>query len=196
MSTGHTHDGDDHDHGHEHPAAPMVEEITDYEILEIAVRELAIEHGLFTAEDHRRFTEWAESVGPINGSRLVAKAWTDPAFKALVLEDGHQGLQGGARSRLGGTDRFWHPERLHEFRCARKYANTASRDRLHALLVLPTPDTRHVARMVPHNQLPAQVGPLAPRGARRIRIDPSARGGGKSRGLKSEVPLHGSSGPA
>ena len=30
-----------------HKAAPMVEEITDYEILEIAVRELAIEHGLF-----------------------------------------------------------------------------------------------------------------------------------------------------
>jgi hypothetical protein len=66
----------------------MVEEITDYEILEIAVRELAIERGLFTAEDHRRFTEWAESIGPINGSRLVAKAWTDPAFKARVLEDG------------------------------------------------------------------------------------------------------------
>ena len=58
MTTGHTHDhaGD----GHEHPAAPIVEEITDYEILEIAVRELAIERGLFTAEDHRRFTEFAE----------------------------------------------------------------------------------------------------------------------------------------
>ncbi len=88
MSAGHTHDHDGDDHGHEHPAAPMVEEITDYEILEIAVRELAIERGLFTAEDHRRFTEWAESIGPINGSRLVAKAWTDPAFKARVLEDG------------------------------------------------------------------------------------------------------------
>jgi hypothetical protein len=41
-----------HDHGdHSHPAAPMVEEISDFEILEIAVRELAIEKGLFTAED-------------------------------------------------------------------------------------------------------------------------------------------------
>jgi thiocyanate hydrolase gamma subunit len=95
MSTGHKHDGHDHDHGHEHPAAPMVEEITDYEVLEIAVRELAIEHGLFTAEDHRRFTEWAEAVGPINGSRLVAKAWTDPAFKALVLEDGVKACKEG-----------------------------------------------------------------------------------------------------
>src|SRR3984885_12590975 len=90
MSTGHRHDhaGDGHaDHDHDHKAAPMVEEITDYEVLEIAVRELAIEHGLFSAEDHRKFTEWAEAVGPAAGSRLVAKAWTDPAFNARLLQD-------------------------------------------------------------------------------------------------------------
>ena len=34
-------------------------------------------------------------VGPINGSRLVAKAWTDPAFKALVLEDGVRACKEG-----------------------------------------------------------------------------------------------------
>src|SRR5689334_18173553 len=65
----------------------MVDEITDFEVLEIAVRELAIEKGLFTAEDHRKFAEWAESIGPAGGSRLTAKAWTDPAFKARVLAD-------------------------------------------------------------------------------------------------------------
>jgi thiocyanate hydrolase gamma subunit len=82
---GHSHD---HDGDTDHKAAPMVAEVTDFEILEIAVRELAIEKGLFTAEDHRKFTEWAESIGPASGSRLVAKAWTDPAFKARVLADG------------------------------------------------------------------------------------------------------------
>src|SRR5579862_9706145 len=82
-----------HEHGHDHEgdtdhkAAPMVAEVTDFEILEIAVRELAIEKGLFTAEDHRKFTEWAEQIGPAGGSRLVAKAWSDPAFKARVLAD-------------------------------------------------------------------------------------------------------------
>jgi hypothetical protein len=86
MKTAHKHGHADD--GHDHKAAPMVEEITDYEVLEIAVRELAIEHGLFTADDDRRFTEWAESVGPAAGSRLVAKAWTDPAFKARLMEDG------------------------------------------------------------------------------------------------------------
>src|SRR5437762_12072149 len=76
----------------------MVEEISDFEILEIAVRELAIEKGLFTAEDHRKFTEWAEQIGPAGGSRLVAKAWTDPAFEARALSDG------AGACRHSGTD--------------------------------------------------------------------------------------------
>jgi thiocyanate hydrolase gamma subunit len=65
----------------------MVAEITDFEVLEVALRELAIEKGLFTAEDHRRYTEWAEQIGPAPASRLVAKAWTDEAFKQRALED-------------------------------------------------------------------------------------------------------------
>ncbi|MGW4119168.1 thiocyanate hydrolase subunit gamma [Nocardia sp. NPDC004711] len=68
-------------------AAPMVEEVTDFEVLEIALRELAIEKGLFTAEDHRTYTEFVEQLGPAPGARLVAKAWIDPAFKRLLLED-------------------------------------------------------------------------------------------------------------
>ncbi len=65
----------------------MVEEITNFEVLEIALRELAIEKGLFTSEDHRRYTEFAEKMGPAPASRLVAKAWSDPAFKKRLLED-------------------------------------------------------------------------------------------------------------
>ena len=72
----------------ERHAAPMVEEVTDFEVLEIALRELAIEKGLFTAEDHRRYTEFVEQIGPAPGARLVAKAWLDPDFKRLALEDG------------------------------------------------------------------------------------------------------------
>lgn len=70
-----------------HPAAPQVDEITDFEVLEIAVRELCIERGLFTAEEHRRFTEFSESIGPSGGSRMVAKMWTDPAFKTRAMQD-------------------------------------------------------------------------------------------------------------
>ena len=80
-AAGHAHHDDDHPH------APMVEEVTDFEVLEIALRELAIEKGLFTAEDHRQYTEFVEQLGPAPGSRFVAKAWVDPEFKQLALDD-------------------------------------------------------------------------------------------------------------
>lgn len=65
----------------------MVDEITDFEVLEIALRELCIEKGIFTAEEHRRFTEFAEQINPAPGARLVARAWLDPEFKKLALTD-------------------------------------------------------------------------------------------------------------
>lgn len=77
-----------HDHSTpERHAAPMVEEVTDFEVLEVALRELAIEKGLFTADDHRHYTEFVEQMGPTPGSRFVAKAWADSDFKKLALED-------------------------------------------------------------------------------------------------------------
>jgi thiocyanate hydrolase gamma subunit len=77
----------DHDHG-AHDPIEASEKVSEFEILERAVRELAIEKGLFSTEDHRRFSEWAESLGPTGGSKLVVKAWTDPDFKARLLADG------------------------------------------------------------------------------------------------------------
>ena len=43
------------DKEHIHPPAPMVDEVSEFEVLEIAVRELAIEKGLFTQEDHNQW---------------------------------------------------------------------------------------------------------------------------------------------
>lgn len=75
------------EHDHERTAAPMVDEITDFEVLEIALRELCIEKGLFTAEEHRRFTEFAEQIGPTPAAHLVARAWLDADYKELVRSD-------------------------------------------------------------------------------------------------------------
>ncbi|GMT40092.1 MAG TPA: thiocyanate hydrolase subunit gamma [Acidiferrobacteraceae bacterium] len=71
-----------------HKPAPMVDEVSDFEILEVAVRELAIEKGLFSADDHRRWTEYMNTLGPAPAAHLVAKAWLDPEFKKLAVEDG------------------------------------------------------------------------------------------------------------
>lgn len=65
----------------------MVDEITDFEVLEVALRELCIEKGIFTAAEHRRFTEFAEQIGPTPAARLVARAWLDPEFMALALAE-------------------------------------------------------------------------------------------------------------
>src|SRR4029078_3451834 len=76
-----------HDHDHERTVAPMVDEVTDFEVLEIALRELCIEKGIFSAEEHRLMTEFAEQIGPTPEARLVAKAWLDPKFKELALAE-------------------------------------------------------------------------------------------------------------
>jgi thiocyanate hydrolase gamma subunit len=70
--------------------APIVEseEAIEFNVLETAIRELSIEKGLFTAEDHRRFMEWMDNIGPTGGARVVARAWVDPEFKKRLLEDG------------------------------------------------------------------------------------------------------------
>lgn len=88
-----------HDHDHARTVKPMVDEITDFEVLEIALRELCIEKGIFTAEEHRRFTEFAEQIGPTPAARLVARAWLDPDFKALALAEPMT-----ASKEVGGVD--------------------------------------------------------------------------------------------
>src|SRR6266851_2316262 len=76
---------------HEHTGAhaPIEEdEAIEFTILETAIRELSIAKGLFSAEDHRRFMEWYDNIGPTGGSRVVARAWVDPKFKQKLLADG------------------------------------------------------------------------------------------------------------
>ena len=48
----------------------------------MAVRELAIQKGLFSHEDHRRFSEWAETIGPSRGSKLVGMGYQVSLEKA------------------------------------------------------------------------------------------------------------------
>ena len=55
-----------HDHG-EHNPIQVASKVSEFEVLELAIRELSIEHGLFSAEDHRRFKEWSERIGPAAG---------------------------------------------------------------------------------------------------------------------------------
>lgn len=88
----------DHDHSHSHDhAAPQHpplrpdqdDTITYWRAMEIAVRALLIDKGILTADEVRRAVEDMDSRTPLQGARIVAKAWVDPDYRKLLLSDGN-----------------------------------------------------------------------------------------------------------
>ena len=93
----HTHDGHGHGHGHDHTHGPGhthppqkdhdAAAMSAYEVLEEAVRSLLIEKGVVTADEIAAQIDLMDSRTPSLGSAVIAKAWTDPAFKQRLLAD-------------------------------------------------------------------------------------------------------------
>jgi nitrile hydratase len=78
-----------HPHRHPHPAEPDDDgTLTQFQVMEIAVRELLVAKGIFTADDVRGAIEAMDARTPAQGARVVARAWTNPAYKARLLADG------------------------------------------------------------------------------------------------------------
>jgi nitrile hydratase len=79
-----------HDHAHPHPKQPDLEDqaLGYYQIMEVAVRELLIEKGVITGDDIRKALEVIDSRTPALGAKVVARAWSDPVYKARLLADG------------------------------------------------------------------------------------------------------------
>ena len=83
-----------HDHDHDHPGTtPDVNETGYYELMAEAMKELLIEKGVVKAEDVRRNLEFLDSRDPAEGGTIIARAWTDDAFKARLLEDGTKAVE-------------------------------------------------------------------------------------------------------
>ncbi len=89
----HDHDHDHHDHDHNSPPQPDDKVHSYYQILGTAVKELLIEKGVVAADEVRRMIERRDSITPANGAKVVARAWTDPAFKARLLKDANAAVQ-------------------------------------------------------------------------------------------------------
>ena len=96
MHDDHDHNDDhDHDHDHDHahgdPHAPRRDHdagpATPYEVLERAMRELLIEKGVFTAQEIAAQIDLMDSRSPSLGAKVIAKAWTEPEFKAALIAD-------------------------------------------------------------------------------------------------------------
>lgn len=83
MSHGHDHHHD-HDHDHEH-LAPV--ELPAPALRARAIEQLLVEKGVVTREAVARGIDWLVSRTPVNGARIVARAWTDEGFKQRLLTD-------------------------------------------------------------------------------------------------------------
>jgi nitrile hydratase subunit alpha len=67
----------------------MTEERNPAAIRAEAIESLLIEKGLITAADVDEVVErYNERIGPLNGARVVARAWCDATFKQALLNDG------------------------------------------------------------------------------------------------------------
>ena len=85
---------DHHDHHHEglspsgHPfRADNDTPLTYWQQMEIAVRELLVEKGQVTPQEIAHQIGKMDARNPANGAAVVARAWTDPDFKARLLAD-------------------------------------------------------------------------------------------------------------
>ena len=91
-----THEHHDHDHDHgANPHAPIEDDSKvrpESLLLERAIRELLIEKNVFTAADVQRQIEFTDSRTPALGAKVVARAWTDAAFKRELLTDAKAAL--------------------------------------------------------------------------------------------------------
>ena len=88
----------DHDHDHETPSGPALRAE--------ALEALLLEKGLLDpAEVDAVIANYGERVGPLNGARVVARAWADEAYRQRLLADGtaaaaELGISGGPGGQM------------------------------------------------------------------------------------------------
>ncbi len=78
-----------HDHSHE----PISDNEAYWTQRTRVIQHLLEEKGYFTAAEVRREIEREDSVTPMLGARLVARAWVDPQFKTRLLANGKAACQ-------------------------------------------------------------------------------------------------------
>ena len=83
-----------HDHDHSTTFQPdHPEPTTDAARVGLALRELLIEAGHYTAEEEQVVIAAMQGASPQNGGKIVARAWTDRAYKERLLENGKDAIK-------------------------------------------------------------------------------------------------------
>lgn len=85
--------------------------LADVEVRANALREILEDKGLISAEYIQKWKDTFDGWVPENGAKMVARAWTDPAYRELLLRDataacaqmGFGGVEGGFIVALENT---------------------------------------------------------------------------------------------
>ena len=85
MST-HTHHDHTHD-GHEHEGMLEDVELSERARRVLAMEELLAEKGVIDRTEVQRLIDFQEARSPVDGARVVARAWTDADYKRRLLAD-------------------------------------------------------------------------------------------------------------
>ena len=109
-----------HDHGdgelHEHPGMEEDAELSVRAGRLLAMEELLVEKGAIGRDDVRRLLDVVEARSPVDGARVVARAWVDPDYRSRLLAEPEEALAelgyplvGSAKlAVLENTDRLHH----------------------------------------------------------------------------------------
>jgi nitrile hydratase len=62
--------------------------LTYFQLMEVSLRELLVDKGVLSETQIEQAVADMRARGPERGARVVARAWTDAAFKRRLLEDG------------------------------------------------------------------------------------------------------------
>ena len=74
---------------HSHTAHDHVEEELDAALRTKALEALLVEKGLISTDAIDIIVrQYEQDIGPLNGARVVSRAWTDTAYRQRLLEDG------------------------------------------------------------------------------------------------------------
>ena len=65
-----------------------------FQLMEVSLRELLVEKGVLTEEQVRAEVQAMRGRTPERGARVVAKAWTDEAFRRQLLANGRDAVIG------------------------------------------------------------------------------------------------------
>lgn len=83
-----------HSHDHARTFQPdHAEPTSEGALVGLALRELLIEDGYYTAEDERAVIAKMQGASPENGGRLAARAWLDPEFRERLLANGAETIK-------------------------------------------------------------------------------------------------------